>query len=202
MNRSSWRSLAVAGSIALGCMLLAILPKVATSEEFLNMMRFSRNPASKPAAEVLHRALARTDELARLHDGGWFYGDGIIPWDPADTAGYTGQRGPECVDGEMVYVVYIVGPGIEDTEAAVSVAVAHFEPQAYSVRNRFSMPSKHNSMSSVTLVSQDGSRLIYQPGTVLSTIAVESECTSDPFLLAVTPARFSTPPTVEPQPTD
>ena len=139
---------------------------------------------AKPASELLDRMLDLSDETTRVHGGEWTYGDPErSPWDKR-TAGYFGTVCPGSDPLSYRYGNMIMGPAVDDPEAAVSKYVSHFEKQGFTEVGRFNedVPSDIGSgyYIIVTLEDAEGNALIYQAGNHLSSLSYEGPCSEDP----------------------
>ncbi len=140
--------------------------------------------ASKLASELLQQMLDLSDETTRVHGGEWTYGDPErSPWDKR-TAGYFGTVCPGSDPLSYRYGNMIMGPAVDDPEAAVSKYVSHFEKQGFTEVGRFNedVPSDIGSgyYIIVTLEDAEGNALIYQAGNHLSSLSYEGPCSEDP----------------------
>lgn len=141
---------------------------------------------SQPASVMFQRMMSLSDETARFHGGQWTHGnEEATPWNVGETAGYLSERCPGSKEF-FRYVNTLYGPAVEDPEAAVEEYVAHFEQQGFTEYNRFDaeVAEKFGSGWYIIVSVQDaeGTKLIYQAGTHLSSVTVEGACSDDPAM--------------------
>ena len=139
---------------------------------------------SKPASDLLQQMLDLSDESTRVHGGDWTYSNPEeSPWDKG-TDGYFGQACPGSDPISYRYGHMILGPAVDDPEAAVSKYVSHFEKQGFTETNRFNadVPPEIGSgyYIMVTLEDAEDNALIYQAGNHLSSLSYEGPCSEDP----------------------
>ena len=141
---------------------------------------------AKPASELLERMLGLNEETTKVHGGDWtFSGPDRAPWEKG-TAGYFGRACPGSDPVSYHYVGMIMGPAVEDPEAAISKYVSHFEDQGFEEVNRYSedVPADIGSgyYVVVTLEDAEGNSLVYQAGNHLSSLSYEGPCSDDPAM--------------------
>ena len=141
---------------------------------------------AKPAPELLQRMLDLNEETTNVHGGDWtFSGPDRAPWEKG-TAGYFGRACPGSDPVSYHYVGMIMGPAVEDPEAAISKYVSHFEDQGFEEVNRYSedVPADIGSgyYVVVTLEDAEGHSLVYQAGNHLSSLSYEGPCSDDPAM--------------------
>ncbi|MCC3279822.1 hypothetical protein LJ754_11750 [Arthrobacter sp. zg-Y40] len=141
---------------------------------------------SKPAPELLQRMLDLNEETTKVHGGNWtFSGPDRLPWE-RDTTGYFGRVCPGSEPLSHRYTGMIMGPAVDDPEAAVSKYVSHFEKQGFTEVGRYNedVPSDTGSgyYIIVTLEDAEGNALIYQAGNHLSSLSYEGPCSEDPAM--------------------
>ena len=147
---------------------------------------------SRPASELLATMLELSDETTKVHGGQWTYSnDERSPWDAAKTSGYVADTCTRLKPGSGEKRAYrfssmIMGPAVEDPEAAMATYVSHFEQQGFVETNRYdsevpkSLGPGYYIM--VTLKDEEGSKLVYQAGTHLSSLSYEGPCSYDPAM--------------------
>ena len=144
---------------------------------------------SRPASELLATMLELSDETTKVHGGQWTYSnDARSAWDGTKTSGYVAYTCTRLKPGSgekraYRYRTMIMGPAVEDPEAAMDTYVSHFEKQGFEETNRYdsevpkSLGPGYYIM--VTLKDEEGSKLVYQAGTHLSSLTYEGPCSYD-----------------------
>ena len=152
---------------------------------------------SRPATELLARMLDLIDETTKFHGGQWTYSDEQrSPWDSTKTSGFMADTCTRLKPGSgenraYRYSMMVLGPAVEDPEAAVAEYVAHFGQQGFAQTNRYSADVPESNGSGyyimVSLEDAEGTSLFYQAGNHLSSLTFEGQCSYDPAMEFPTP---------------
>ncbi|MCC3291688.1 hypothetical protein [Arthrobacter sp. zg-Y1110] len=183
-------------TLAVGSIALALALTVAgcatpfDSEDTMKSENSQAADQSRPASELLARMLELSDETTKVHGGQWTYSnDARSAWDGTKTSGYIADTCTRLKPGSgekraYRYSSMIMGPAVEDPEAAMDKYVSHFEQQGFTETNRYDSPVPKSLGPGyyimVTLQDEEGSTLVYQAGTHLSSLSYEGPCSYDP----------------------
>lgn len=141
---------------------------------------------SQPASVMFEQMMTLSDETVRFHGGPWTHGnEEATPWNPTETAGYRSQRCPGSKEF-FRYAMTLYGPAVEDPEQAAEKYVAHFAQQGFTEFNRFESEVAEEFGGGwyiiVSVKNAEGTTLVYQAGTHLSSLSFEGACSNDPAM--------------------
>lgn len=80
----------------------------------------------------------------------------------------------------------VMGPAVDDPEAAVAIVEEVFSKRGFEVLNKFDSKFKDDRYIVFAMGNENGAELIYKPGTANTQLVVTSGCTTDPAMDIVT----------------